>query len=345
MSDKLPVEFEELLMIANERGASDLHLLPGEPPTLRVDGVLERMERPPLTAEDTKEIASGLVPREDIDRLGREMGDIHKSIMAGEVAARVCVARVSGDVTISLRTVPVGAPGVEAMGVPKGLLDAVDMPSGLMVISGRTGSGKSTLAYGLLDHINSTSQRNIVTVEDPIQYRLTPKRSLVQQREVGVDTPDMLSGIRSPLYMDPDVIFVSEITSLEVLQACITAAETGHLVITVMHAESPEGAIRRIIDVFPEHMRPFYRKALAGVLRCVSCQRLLPKAGGHGRVAAYGVLVPDNEMRTAIAEGTDVYSRRIPLPDNCLIMRNEIEKMRDEGVISEETARAYLADI
>lgn len=344
MSDTLSAEFEKLIMAAQARGASDLHLLSGEPPTFRVDGVLERTESGPITAAEIMDMASTVMPREDLDRIGREVGEAHKSVTVGEVAARICVARASGEITIAARLLPTSVPGVDVLGMPKGLLAAAAMPSGLIVISGRTGSGKSTTAYSLLDYINGRSQANIHTVEDPIMYRLTPKRSLVQQREVGVDIPDAISGIRLPMYMDPDVIFVSEIASLEALQACITVAETGHLVITVMRAESPEGAIQRMADVFPEHTRVFYRRAIAGVLRCVSCQRLIPKASGQGRVAVYGLLLPDEEMRTTMAEGGDVLSRRSPLPENCLSMRGEIGRMLSEAVISEETAKAYLAD-
>ena len=345
MSYTMPVEFETLLRSAQERGASDLHLLAGEPPTTRVDGVLERTDAAPLTAVRILEIASAVFPRGELDRIGRELGELHRSITIGEIALRFCVARVSGEITISARMIPIGVPGVDFLGTPNGLIGAAGMANGLIVISGRTGSGKSTTAYSLLDHINATRNVNIHTIEDPVMYRLTPKRSLVQQREVGVDTPDTVSGLKQSMLMDPDVIFVGEIRTLDELQACITVAETGHLVITVMHAESPEGAIQRIGDVFPEHTRAFYRRALAGVLRCVTCQRLIPKASGQGRVAAYGVLVPDDEMRAAIAEYGDVLSRRQPLPKNCLSMQAEIERMANEGIISQEKAQAYLADI
>lgn len=342
MSDKLPAEFETLIMMAHSRGASDLHLLVGEPPTIRVDGVLERTDSTPLTAAETKAIASAIIPSDKMEHI--EQGAAERSITVGEVAARVCVARVSGEINIAVRLIPTSVPSAEMLGLPKGLIDASDAPRGLIVISGRIGSGKSTTAYSLLDHINANRKTNIHTFEDPIMYRLTPKRSLVQQREIGADIIDTVTGLKQSLRMDPDVIFIGEIRTLEDLQATITVAETGHLVIMVMHAESPEEAIQRIIDVFPEHTRPFYRKALAGVLKCVCCQRLIPKASS-GRIAAFGVLVPDEEMKTAIAEGSDIYSRRKPLPDYCMSMRDEINRMISEGIIDEDIAKAYLADI
>ncbi|MEN6358019.1 MAG: ATPase, T2SS/T4P/T4SS family [Armatimonadota bacterium] len=344
MSEQSSVELEKLVMMAYSRGASDLHLLVGEPPTLRIDGVLERTDITPLTANETRAIASAVMSSDKIEQIEREGGAVERSITFGEVAARFCVARVSGDISISVRLIPTSVPSVDMLGLPKGLIEAGKAPMGLIVFSGRIGSGKSTAAYSLLDHINSNSSANIHTLEDPIMYRLIPKKSLVQQREVGVDIPDTISGLRQLIHMDPDVIFMSEVKTLEDLQAVITAAETGHLVIMVMHADSPEEAIQRIGDVFSEQIRPFYRKALAGVLRCVSCQRLIPKIGG-GRVAVFGVLVPDEEMRTAIAEGEDVFSRKTPLPENCIRMPDEINRMAREGIISEETAKAYLADI
>ena len=343
MSETFSAKFEALLVEAQSRGASDLHLIPGEPPTLRVDGVLERGEGEPLAAKEIAELACAIMDLGNLECIGRGVAELHKSITIGEVAARICVSRVCGDLALAARLLPTCVPDVEKLAVPKGLVDATCSPNGLIVVSGRIGSGKSTTAYSLLDHINANHQANIATVEDPIMYRLTPKRSLLQQREVGVDVPDIISGIRVPMLSDADVVFVSEISSLEVLQACLGVADTGYLVITVMRADSPEAAIQRLVDVFAEDAREMMRRELSRALRCVSCQRLLPKAGGPGRVAVYGVLVPDEEMRVAIAEGRDVLARRSPLPEGCLSMQAEIERMAGEGIISEETAKSYLA--
>lgn len=346
MSRELWSKFEALLVDAQSRGASDLHLIPDEPPALRVDGVLVRCEGEPFVDKEIEELTCEMFPNfGNTGFIGTGVAEVHKSIMVGGVAARICVSRSSGDLSLAVRTLPTYVPRVEELAVPKGLVDAVASPSGLVVVSGRIGSGKSTTAYSLLDHINATRQVNIATVEDPIMYRLAPKRSLLQQREVGVDVPDVISGVRVPMLSDVDVVFVSEITSLEVLQACLTVADTGYLVITVMRADSPEQAIQRLVDVFGEDERGITRRELSRMLRCVSCQRLLPKASGKGRVAAYGVLAPDQEMRSAIAEGRDILARRTPLPEGCLDMRAEIERMAREGIISEETAREYLAGL
>jgi len=174
---------------------------------------------------------------------------------------------------------------------------------------------------------------------------VAPKKALVQQREIGVDVPNALSGIEAARHQDLDVLLIGEIATVEELQACITTAETGHMVLTQLHAETPEGAIQRMIDVFPEDIRQVSRKALASVLRGVSAQRLLPKTDGKGRLAAYGVLIPDDEMRTAIAEGRDFMARKTPWPEGCQTMAEHIERLRAEGEITDETAERALAGI
>lgn len=342
MFEKLSAKFEALLVEAQSRGASDLHLIPGEPPTLRVDGVLERSNGEALDPEEVLEMASEIVPKSDIDRIGQEIAQLDRSITVGEIAARVCVSRAYGAITLAIRLLPTSVLDVKRLGVPQGLIDAVKSPSGLIVLSGRTGSGKSTTAYSLLDYINEHHNANIFTIEDPIMYRLTPKKSILQQREVGVDIPSDVAGLKLMMRVDPDVAFISEIRTLEVLQACITAAEVGHLVMIVLHQDSPETALKMIVDVFAEDMRGAIRRQLSTILRCVSCQRLLPRAGGQGRVAAYGVLVPDDEMKNAITEGRDVLSRKTSLPDTCLSMKEEIERMASQGIITDETAKAYI---
>ena len=166
----------------------------------------------------------------------------------------------------------------------------------------------------------------------------------MQQREVGTDVPSVLAGIQAGRRQDLDVLFVGEIGSVDELQACVMAAETGHLVITVLHAAQPHEAIAKILDVFPDDLREIARKAVANVLRVVCCQRLLPKQRG-GRVPAYGVLAPDEEMRAAIAEGRDFMARRTPMPESCRTMADDIAALREEGSITSETAEAALREI
>ena len=194
-------------------------------------------------------------------------------------------------------------------------------------------------AYSALEYINANSACHICTVEDPILTKLTPKKALIQQREVGADIPHTLAGIHAARKQDLDVLFVSEITCLKELQACITVAETGHLVIMVLNAVSkPEEVIQRLLDVFPEDLKDVSRQALAGVLLGVSTQRLLPRIDKQGSVAAYEVLIPDQEIRQAIAEGTDFMVRAAHLPKGCQTLEQDIWRLQKEGISSPEIA-------
>ena len=254
----------------------------------------------------------------------------------------VCVARSRGDYTV---TAIVSGPvilSVERIALPDAVVEALSSGSGLVVFSGLPGSGKTTAGYSAVDHVNAHTRCHICTVEDPVWVQIPPKQALVQQREVGVDVPTALAGIHAAMGQDLDVLFIGEITGLEELQACITTAETGHLVITVMHAATPEDAVQRMIDVFPEELRGVACRALAGSLRAVCAQVLVPAVKG-GRVAAYGVIVPDAEMREAIAEGRDFRARHTPWPEGCRTLAEDIERLRIEGIIPDEAARDALA--
>ena len=333
---------ENLLNEAVNRRASDIHLQPGEPPALRVDGVIERMEGDPLSADEITEIAAAAVGEEELHRIGREVGEVHRALnLSEEFSGRVAVARSGGEYTISIRLLPISIPNLEAIRFPQAMLDAAGSPHGLVIISGPTGSGKSTAAFSLLEHINAHSPGHICTIEDPIQYRLFAKKALVQQREVGSDVPDTVAGIQASLRQDPDVIFIGELKSVEELEASIAAAELGHLFIIVLHASTPEDALQRLMDIFPEEVRDVSRKALARVLRGVSAQVLLPAKDKPGRTVAYGVLIPDDEMRAAIVEGRDVLARRSPLPEGCRTLDQDIERLANEGKVSQEVADRY----
>jgi twitching motility protein PilT len=196
-----------------------------------------------------------------------------------------------------------------------------------------------------VDHINGHRACHICTVEDPVIVPIPAKKALVQQRCVGADVPNTLAGIQAAMRQDLDVLFINEIKTVEELEAVISVAEQGHLVITVFHAAAtPEESVRRMIDVFPEDVRDVSRRAIAGSLRAVCAQRLLPRVGGS-RVAAYAVLIPDDEMRNAIAGGRDFMKRENPMPEGCQTMPEHIERLRDEGVISGETAEKALGDV
>ena len=308
----IPEKLQAVFDKARELDASDIFLIPGEPPAIRVGGAIQREDSDPLDAVEIAEFAAAIVDKDKLEKLGTEVGMINRRIeLPGEplLNARAGIARCDGSLTIAMRIFPWRVLSLDDVGFPKAMLEALAAHWGLVILCGRVGSGVNTCAYSLVDHINSEWPSHICTVEDPIVTRITSKKALVQQREVGVDVPNTLAGIRAAMAQDLDVLFVPEVKSLEEMEACLAAAETGHLVITVLNGiVSPEAAIQRLVEVFPDESRPTIRRVISGILRGISSQRLLARAGGKGRVAAYGVLLPDDEMRRAIADGRDFMS-------------------------------------
>jgi len=345
MKVNLTPRLEKLIEEAAERDASDIFLIPGEPVAMRVPGTweIERAETDPLTAEEVEEMAEAALGKEDLARIGKEVGDMSRWCGRSGVAnANLTVSRSLGDYTIHIRMSLLTIVPIDRIALPEAMRKILFSPNGLIIFTGLAGSGKSTTAYSAVDYINTNKPWHICTVEDPVMYPIPSKQSLVQQRCVGVDVPNTLAGIHASMRQDLDVLFINEIKTVEELEAAISVAEQGHLVITVFHAAAtPEESVRRMIDVFPEDVRDVSRRAIAGRLRAVSAQRLLPKVGGS-RVAAYAVLIPDDEMRKAIAEGRDFMKRDTPMPEGCQTMAEHIQRLRDEGVISEETAEKAL---
>jgi twitching motility protein PilT len=336
-------ELERILQEAADRMASDVFLIPDEPVAFRVQGRIERSDCDPLTAPRITVIAAAAVGQEELRRVPLETGGALTSCgLPGVADGRMTIATTMGESTIVIRMLPGTVMDVKAAGVPGVLLKATEAMNGLIVVGGPTGSGKTTVALSLLDYINATRPVHIITVEDPVLARLTPKQALVQHREVGTDIPDTVSGIRWALKQDPDVLYVSELKSIGELEAVVTMADAGHLVLTVMHGFSPEDIVQRILDVHPPETREAFHKRLASVLRAVSVQRLLRKAGGKGRVAAYGVLIPDDDTRQAIVAGTDLKQRSAPLPEGCHTLADDIRRLREEGTVSADAAEEAL---
>ncbi len=337
-------ELERLLQKGAELGASDLFLIPGEPPAYRVRGELERAEGAPLSGDDLERIVVAAIGKERAAKIGVETGDVVTTCgVEGVVEGRMCVGKSMGLFTAVVRLLPSELPDPEKARVPRALLDATAAPSGLIICAGLTGSGKHTVALMLLDYMNAHRGVHVITIENPVVMRLEPKKALIQQQSVGIDTPSSEDALRMALLKDPDVIFLGEIRNLVELQACVTAAELGHLVVTTIHAASPERAIERMVDVQPEETRAIFRRQLAAILRAACASTLIPEASGKGRVAAYGVLVPDDEMRQAIREGKDLFERRSPLPAGCRTLAEDVEALRKEGRVTAEAAREAVA--
>lgn len=282
---------EWLLYEAVERKASDLHLTVGIPPYLRIDGALLPMDHPPLTVEDCSRLA-----REILDEKAwlefQELGEYDCAYtVPGLSRFRVNIFRQRGTVSLALRTIPFGIPPFDSLGLPEVTREILRRPQGLVLVTGPTGSGKSTTLAAMVDEINRTMQKHVITLEDPIEYLHAHRQSIVVQREVGLDTKSFAAGLRAALREDPDVILVGEMRDLETISTAMTAAETGHLVLATLHTPDAAQTIDRIIDAFPPSQQVQIRYQLAGVLVAVYAQRLLPHRSGRGRVAAFEVLV------------------------------------------------------
>ncbi len=332
--------------VACDGGVSDIHLLPGEPVCLRIRGALARLDTPPLSAADVRAIAVAAVGAEELSRLGPQLAEVTTRCgIPGIIDGIMTIARAMGEVTIVIRLLPLTLPALERIQLPDAMLRAAESSHGLVVFAGPVGSGKTTTALCVLDHLNATRPAHICTVEDPICMRLTPKKAIVQQHEVGTDVPDVVSGIQAAMRQDLDILYLGEARAVEEIQALVTMAALGHLVILVMHGTTPEEVIQRLVEIHPADTRSAFRRMLANVLRAVSVQVLLRKATGKGRVAAYGLLVPDDDTRQAIMEGVDLTDDTRPAPTGYLALADSVRRFCEQGTVTDEEAAAVLAGL
>ena len=292
---------DKLLQTVVSRGASDLHITVGQPPVLRIDGRLLRLETKVLEPEDTVALMKSVTPERCQQEL-QEVGGADFGFAFGDMARfRVSVFKQRGNVALVLRQIPMKLLNFKDLGTPPSLVDLCKRPRGLVLVTGPTGSGKTTTLAAMIDYINDTFDHHIITIEDPIEFYHTHKKSTVNQRELGVDVPSFAEAIRRGLRQDPDVLLVGELRDLETIEAAITAAETGHIVFGTLHTTGAQGTINRIIDVFPTSQQEQIRTQLSTAVIGILSQTLLPKIGG-GRVAAYEMLVITPAIANLIRE-------------------------------------------
>lgn len=282
---------DELLRIGHAKGASDVHLVAGSAPIYRINGQLIPTDEGRLMANDTYEMAKSILTDELWEVLENKR-EVDLSYSVENIARfRVNIFYQKSAVSIAFRVIPRDIPSIETLGIPTILQNVVQRPHGLFLVTGPTGSGKSTSLASMIDFMNQTMNKHIITLEDPIEYIHSHKQSIIVQREIGFDTLSFANGLRASLRQDPDVILVGELRDLETIQTAITAAETGHLVMGTLHTQDTAGTIDRIIDVFPAHQRNQTRKMLANVLLGVMSQRLFRRTDLSGRVVATEVLI------------------------------------------------------
>ncbi|SEV94348.1 type IV pilus twitching motility protein PilT [[Clostridium] fimetarium] len=297
------VTVEQLLKIAKELGASDVHMTVGLPPRVRVHGELVDLDYPKLTPTDAENIILSIM-NERQTSIFNEKGEVDFAFSINQVGRfRVNVFKQRGSVACAMRIVGTIIPKPEELGIPQSVVDLYTKKRGLVLVTGPTGSGKSTTLASLIDKINNTRNVHVITLEDPIEYLHQHKLAMVNQREIGLDTHSYAAALRAALREDPDVILVGEMRDLETIATAITAAETGHLVLSTLHTIGAASTIDRIIDVFPPHQQQQIRIQLAMVLESVVSQQLLPTADHQDRVAAFEVMHANIAIKNLIREG------------------------------------------
>lgn len=294
---------DDILIAGNNVNASDVLLVTGSAPIFRINGKLTPQEGEVLMPTDTSDFAESILTGDMWD-VFNERREIDLSYGIDKVSRyRVNVFFQRSSISLAFRIIPRAIPSMEILGLPSTLKDIVPNPHGLFLVTGPTGSGKSTSLASMIDYMNQTLSRHVITLEDPIEYLHSHNKSIIEQREIGFDTISFQNGLRASLRQDPDVILVGEMRDVETIKTALTAAETGHLVLATLHTQDAAGTIDRIIDVFPGEERDQTRTVLANVLLGVMSQRLLKRIDKGGRVVATEMLVNNSAVRNLIREG------------------------------------------
>lgn len=298
------MNIEELLRMMVEKGASDLHLRVPSPPVLRIDGVLRVQEHlPGVTPQFVKESLEHIASERHIERFYNELELDMAYGLPGVARFRVNAFFQRGTISIAIRQIPIKVPTIDELGLPPVCKTLAMKQKGLVLVTGQTGMGKSTTLAAMINHMNHTDRRNVITVEDPIEYLHQHNKCLIAQRELGDDTKSFANALKHSLREDPDVILVGEMRDLETIATAITAAETGHLVLSTVHTASAPQTIERVIDVFPPYQQEQIRFQLSMVLEGVLSQILMPRASGKGRIASIEIMIATDAIRNLVREG------------------------------------------
>lgn len=335
---------QEMMAQVIQQNASDLHLVVGTPPVLRVHGKLFAIEgQPALSKQDTESLLMNVLePEQQGVFLGNKEVDF--SYQYGEYGRfRVNAYYQKGGISLAFRLIPNKIRTIEELGLPPVLHDLTKLKQGLVLVTGPTGHGKSTTLASMIDEINRTRAENILTIEDPIEFVYEPVRSIISQRELHTDTYSWDAALRSALREDPDVVLVGEMRDHETIASTITIAETGHLVFATLHTNSASQTVDRMIDVFPAAQQAQIRSQLAMSLQAIVSQRLLPSQSG-GRVVALEVLVANSAVRNLIREGKTFQIDTVMetgLEAGMITMDMSLASLVNQGAISMDTAREY----
>ena len=341
------IPLEDLLRLVIEEDASDLHLSVGVPPTIRLKGVLTPLNTAPLVPADMETLARGLARPEQMERVAAEGSVDFGFSFRDNNRFRVSVYRERGNLAAAVRMLPRKLLSLDTIGIPPSVRDLLDLPRGLVLVTGPTGSGKTTSLASMLTVINETSPRHIITIEDPIEYYLDHKRGIVNQREVGVDVPSFAEGLRRALRQDPDVILVGEMRDLETIETAITAAETGHLVFSTLHTTGAARTIDRIVDAFDAQRQQQIRVQLSMNLKAVVSQILLPRKDGTGRNAAFEVMINTSSIGALLRDNKSFRIHNEILTGGkygMVALENSLVDLYRRGVITREQVIGFAQD-
>ena len=298
----MSVEMVELLQLVVDEGASDLHLPVGSPPVIRLHGGMTPLDAPALLPEDTERLMKSITSDTNQQKL-REVGSVDFGFaFSNKARFRVSCFRQKGVIGMVLRCIPNKLLTFEQIGLPPAIKDILYRPRGLILVTGPTGSGKSTTLASMINIVNNERDCHIITVEDPIEFYHEHKKSLVTQREIGVDVPSFAEALRRALRQDPDVILVGEMRDLETIGAAVSAAETGHLVFATLHTTGAAETVDRIVDAFPTNQQEQIRSQLASSIVCVISQVLMPRVDKPGRIAAFEIMIATDSIRALIRD-------------------------------------------
>lgn len=341
-------EIDELLLKAKSLGASDVHLTAMLQPKARINGLLTSLREERLTADELARLIDPMLTKSNRERL-TEYGEVDFSYaIPGEGRFRVNVFHQRGTLATVLRLVSAEVPPAEKLGIPKEVMDLIEKKRGLILVTGPTGSGKSTTLASLIDRMNRERNCHIITLEDPIEYLHTHREAVINQREIGTDSKDYNGALRAALREDPDVILVGEMRDLDTIATAITAAETGHLVLSTLHTTGAAPTIDRIIDVFPTSQQQQIRLQLSNVLEAVISQQLLPIPSGKGRVAAFEVMFGSPAVRNLIRENKTHQINGLIQTSSKLgmkLMDDALYDLYKKDKISRDTALSYAQDM
>jgi twitching motility protein PilT len=339
------MEINDLLTATHKNKASDLHISSRNPPIMRVNGDVLPLDMPSLNSDEVKRMLYSIMTEQQRSDYERDLELDFSISFANDMRFRVNTFNTIYGAAAVFRTIPTKILSLEALGTPEVLKRLCHLHKGLILVTGPTGSGKSTTLAAMVDYINSNFNKHILTVEDPVEFVHTPKRSLINQREVGSSTKSFAKALKSALREDPDVILVGELRDLETIQLAMTAAETGHLVMGTLHTSSAAKTIDRIIDVFPSDDKEMVRAMLSVSLEAVIAQTLVKRTDGKGRVAAHEIMLGTPAIRNLIREA------KVPQITSMIqmgskvgmtLMRDSMNRLYENGDISAETLREML---